>query len=77
MGKTMKTLIILILFWHSVKRTYFEAYNEVTGSTSDSFNREDYQKYFNVENLPLKTAKENDYSLELTFAITFYKNDFN
>ena len=44
---------------------------------SNCFNQEDYQKHFNVENLPLKTPKGNDYKLGLTFVTTFYKNDFN
>ena len=43
----------------------------------DRFNQPGYQTLKNLEDLLLKSARNEDYQTELDFVLEFYRDDFN
>ena len=58
------------------RRKYFEAVDGIIECIKDRFDQEDYQMYAVCEQLLVKAARKEDYSVELEFVTNFYGDDF-
>lgn len=59
------------------RQHYFECLDLIVRFIRDRFNQPGYQTQKNLENLLLKSARNEEYQTELEFVLRFYHDDFN